>query len=270
MDLSKSQHGMLVPGLCIKNLTIDETDDPGNNRLQVESSSLETDANNIGGFKPNEKVENAPCSIASATRQQREQQIPTSTSIMQNTLSERLEAKLLANKNECTELQMLVEARKRGIPVPLSLLHIGHELEKASCVGDSSYLLQKLEVLVLLKEEEYTKACKLLVERGIQVPQPSLYVGCDPEKVPCLGDGGLLKKLEALVLVNEEKRATLRTLLVEARTRDAPLARDGTVNCVSLSTRPKPPRPILRKEPSSLSSRSSKSVTWGPLTRIDI
>jgi hypothetical protein len=152
-----------MPGLGVKKLTIDEPDYPEENR------NPEKDGNIIGTVMRNEKIENAR-SIADAVRQQRqEQQAPTppspssSPSVMRKALLERLEAKLLANEMECTELRKLTEARKRGIPVSLASLNLGCDLEQDSCIGDS-YLLKKLEALVLVKEEECAMARKLFVD----------------------------------------------------------------------------------------------------------
>jgi hypothetical protein len=118
-----------------------------------------------------EKIETA-LSISNAVRQQRQQESATSACIMQNALLERLEAKLLSNEMECTELRKLAEARKRGIPVSLSSLNLGCDPEQGSCLGDS-YLLKKLEALVLLKEEECAKARQLFVEASKRVLPPT-------------------------------------------------------------------------------------------------
>jgi hypothetical protein len=80
---------------------------------------------------------------------------------MHNALVERLEAKLLTNEMECTELRKLAEANKRGNPVSLASLKLGFQPEKDSCVG-YNFLLQKLDALVLLKEEACTKIRRLL------------------------------------------------------------------------------------------------------------
>jgi hypothetical protein len=110
----------------------------------------------------NETIERAR-SIASAIREQQEQQPQTAprSFIMHNALLKRLEAKLLANEMECTELQELADAWKGGIPVSTTLLHLGWEPEKVSSLGDASYLLQKVEALVLVKREECNKVRKL-------------------------------------------------------------------------------------------------------------
>jgi hypothetical protein len=111
----------------------------------------------------NEKIANARSIAIAAVQQQRQQKPVTASPIIQNALLEWLEAKLLKNEIECTELRKLAEARKRGIPVSLASLHLGFEEEKDSSLGDA-YLLKKLEAVVLLKEEECTKARRLLVE----------------------------------------------------------------------------------------------------------
>jgi hypothetical protein len=144
-----------------KSKLVDE-EDTEKTQLQVENSSPEKGKNSIGAVMRNEKIETA-LSISNAVRQQRQQQSASSRSIMQDALLERLEAKLLTSQTECTELRKLAEARKRGIPVSLSSLNLGCDPEQDSCLGDS-YLLKKLEALVLVKEEECTKARKLLVE----------------------------------------------------------------------------------------------------------
>jgi hypothetical protein len=105
---------------------------------------------NIGTVMRNEKIENAR-SIASAIGEQRQQKAATS-SLMHNALVERLEAKLLTNEMECTELRKLAEANKRGIPVSLASLKLGFQPEKDSCVGYN----------FLLKEEACTNVRRLL------------------------------------------------------------------------------------------------------------
>jgi hypothetical protein len=75
-----------------------------------------------------------------------------------------LEAELLANVMECTELRRLTEARKRGIPVSLSALDLGCKQEHGLGLEGGNFFLQKLEALVLVKEEECTKVRKLLAE----------------------------------------------------------------------------------------------------------
>jgi hypothetical protein len=126
----------------------------------------------VGAAMRNEKIASAR-SIAIAVQQQRQQKTASGISIMQNALLERLEAKLLKNEIECTELRKLVEARKRGVPVSLASLHLGFEQENDVSLGDS-YLLKKLEAVVVLKEEECKKARRLSNEarkRGISQAQ---------------------------------------------------------------------------------------------------
>jgi hypothetical protein len=79
-------------------------------------------------------------------------------------LVETLEAELLASVLECTELRRLTEARKRGIPVSLSVLDLDCKQEHGLEMEDGNFFLQKLEALVLEKEEECTKMRKLLAE----------------------------------------------------------------------------------------------------------
>jgi hypothetical protein len=79
-------------------------------------------------------------------------------------LVDTLEAELLANVKECTELRRLTEARKRGIPVSLSALDLGCKQEHGLGLEGGNFFLQKLEALVLVKEEECTKMRKLLTE----------------------------------------------------------------------------------------------------------
>jgi hypothetical protein len=127
-------------------------------------------------------------------------------------------------------------------------------------VGDSSHLLQKLELLVLETEERYTKVCKLLVERGIPVPQASsLCLDFEKEKASCLVDNVLLQKLDALVVSKENECTKVRKRLAEARKRGMSRTQDG----VSTLTNSKAAKPILLEEPSS---KSSKQVTWGALS----
>jgi hypothetical protein len=75
-----------------------------------------------------------------------------------------LEAELLANVKECTELRRLTEARKRGIPVSLSALDLGCKQEHGLGLEGGDFFLQNLEALVLVKEEECTKMRKRLAE----------------------------------------------------------------------------------------------------------
>jgi hypothetical protein len=81
----------------------------------------------VGSLMRNNKIENAR-SIASTIRVQRQQEhqtvaLTSTTSIMRNALLERLEAKLLANAMEFTELERLVDAWKGGVPAALLLLY---------------------------------------------------------------------------------------------------------------------------------------------------
>jgi hypothetical protein len=145
-----------------KKLTITQHGDVEKTPPQVDSSSPEKDRNNIGAAMRNEKIENA-CSISNAVRQQRQKKTATpATTIMQNALQERLEAKLLATEVECTKLRKLAEVGKRGIPLSLASLHLGFELEKESCLGEN-HLLKKLEAFVLEKKNECTEVHRLLV-----------------------------------------------------------------------------------------------------------
>lgn len=79
-------------------------------------------------------------------------------------LVDTLEAELLANVMDCTELRRLTEARKRGIPVSLSTLDLGCKQEHGLGLEGGNFLLEKLDALVLVKEEECTKVRKLLAE----------------------------------------------------------------------------------------------------------
>jgi hypothetical protein len=76
-------------------------------------------------------------------------------------LVDTLEAELLANVMACTELRRLTEARKRGIPVSLSAFC---KEEHGLGLEGGNLFLQKLEALVLVKEEECIKMRKLLAE----------------------------------------------------------------------------------------------------------
>jgi hypothetical protein len=120
----------------------------------------------VGAVMRNDTIERAR-SIASAIREQQQQQKQQHTarpaSDMHHALLKRLEAKLLANELECTELQEVADAWKGGIPVSTTLLHLGWEPEQVSSLGDSSYLLQKLEALVLVRQEECNKVRPLVV-----------------------------------------------------------------------------------------------------------
>jgi hypothetical protein len=145
-----------------KKLMISQHGDVEKTPPQVDSSSPEEDRNNIGAAMRNEKIENAR-SIVNADRQQRQKNTATPvTAILQNTLRERLEAKLLADEVECTQLRKLAEVGKRGIPLSLASLHLGFELEKDTCLGEK-YLLRKLEALIFEKQNECTEVHKLLV-----------------------------------------------------------------------------------------------------------
>jgi hypothetical protein len=148
----------IMPGLFVKkvlNSNLVHTKEAPSQQQVDDSGPV-----NIGTVMRNEKIENAR-SIASAIREQRQQKAATSSLTLHNALLGRLEAKLLSNEMECTELRKLAEARKRGIPVSLTSLKLGFEPETDSCMG-SKCLLQKLNALVLMKEEACTKVRKLL------------------------------------------------------------------------------------------------------------
>jgi hypothetical protein len=81
-------------------------------------------------------------------------------------LVDTLEAELLANVKECTELRRLTEYRKRGIPVSLSALDLVANRNTAWGWKVATFL-QKLEALVLVKEEECTK----MLDRGRTPPR---------------------------------------------------------------------------------------------------
>jgi hypothetical protein len=119
-------------------------------------SSCEKDDIGVGAALRNEKIENAR-SVASAARQQRQQNAVKSSN-MHNALLERLEAKLLVDEMECTELRELVEARRPGLPVSLSFQPIN-----SPSIGETQ-LLEKLEALLLTREKECTKVRRLLVQ----------------------------------------------------------------------------------------------------------
>jgi hypothetical protein len=196
---------------------------------QVKTESI-PENDSVGAAMRNEKIANAR-SIAIAVQQQRQQKTATAISIMQNALLERLEAKLLKNEIECTELRKLVEARKRGVPVSLASLHLGFEQEKDLCLGDS-HLLKKLEAVVALKEEECKKARRLSNEarkRGTSQSQKDAL---------CMSLSTHLGKPKSVL-----------------RTR-------SSSSTVSLSTHLTPNKKALFRSRSSVSS-TSKSVTWG-------
>jgi hypothetical protein len=119
-------------------------------------SCSEKDDIGLGAALRNEKIENAR-SAARAARQQRQQNAVKSSN-MQSALLERLEAKLLVDEMECTELRELVEARRPGIPVSLSIQPIN-----SPSIGDTQ-LLKKLEALLLTREKECTKVRRLLAQ----------------------------------------------------------------------------------------------------------
>jgi hypothetical protein len=148
----------IMPGLFVKKVLDDNLvhAEKAPSKQQVEDSGPVS----IGTFMRNEKIDNAR-SIASAIHEERQQKAATSSLTLHNALMERLEAKLLTKEIECTELRKLAEARKRGIPVSLTSLKLGFEPETDSCSG-SKCLLEKLNALVLLKEEACTKVRKLL------------------------------------------------------------------------------------------------------------
>jgi hypothetical protein len=123
----------------------------------------------VGALMRNGTIENARSSIASTIPQQRQQEHQTvastaTTSIMRKALLERLEAKLLANAMEFTELERLVDAWKGGVPAALLLLHLNWEPEKVSVLRDENDLFQKFEALLLVKENECHKVRKLVAE----------------------------------------------------------------------------------------------------------
>jgi hypothetical protein len=98
-----------------------------------------------------DKIEDA-LSIAIAIREQRQQQqqeAPSASSI-HTALVERLEGKLLASEMGLSELRKLVDAAWKG--------------ETVSYQGGDSYPLQKLEAVILTKEDECCKARKIVAE----------------------------------------------------------------------------------------------------------
>lgn len=125
-------------------------------QVKIVDSSSEKDGIGVGAALRNEKIESAR-SAACAARQQR-QQNTVNSSKMHNSLLERLEAKLLADETECTELRELVEFRRSGIPVSLSV-----QPKDSPSVLDIQ-LLGKLEALLLEREKECTKVRRLLVQ----------------------------------------------------------------------------------------------------------
>jgi hypothetical protein len=130
-------------------------------QVKTVDSSSEKDGIGVGAALRNEKIENAR-SVASAAHQQRQQNAANSSN-MHNALLERLEAKLLADEMECTELRELVEARRPGIPVALSV--------NPPSVGDIQ-LLEKLESLLLAREKECTKVRRLLEQARKKGEEP--------------------------------------------------------------------------------------------------
>jgi hypothetical protein len=207
----------------------DDTENTRVLQVVVENSSPKKDGISIGAAMRNEKIENARI-IATAARQHRQQKatVADPTCIMQNALAERLKAKLLVNEKECSDLRNLAEVARQGIPVSLSLLQLGFEPENVSCLVDD-VLFEKLEALVVSKENECAKVRKLLAQ------------------------------------VSKRESMRVRKLLVEASKTGMSRNQDGgTTKCVSPLTRTKVPRPILRKQPSS--SKITKAVTWGALS----
>lgn len=206
----------------------------------------------VGAAMRNEKIANAR-SIATAVQQQRHHKTATAASIMHNALLERLEAKLLKNEIECTELRKLVEARKRGVPVSLASLHLGFEQEKDVFLGDS-YLLKKLEAVVLLKEEECTKARMLSVEarkRGLSQSRKaslceslSSHLGSPKSVLRSRSSSSASKSLSSHL---NKPKSVLRSRSTASAT-------------VSLSTHLSSTNSVLR---SRCTSSTSKSVTWG-------
>jgi hypothetical protein len=118
----------------------------------------------------NETIERARSAASAILGQQQEEKqeqenqltAESTASDMKHLLLERLEAKLLANEMECAELQELADAWSGGIPISITLLHLGWEPEKVSSLGDSSFLLRKVEALVLVRKEECHKIRKLV------------------------------------------------------------------------------------------------------------
>jgi hypothetical protein len=120
----------------------------------------------FGALMRYDKIENARSSTIREQRQQEHQTVAlTSTkSIMRNALLERLEAKLLDNTMEFTELERLVDAWKGGVPAALLLLYLDWEPEKVSGLKDENDVFEKFETLLLIKENECRKFRNLLAE----------------------------------------------------------------------------------------------------------
>jgi hypothetical protein len=125
-------------------------------QVKTVDSSCEKDRIGVGAALRNEKIENAR-SAANAARQRRQQDTANSSN-MHNALLERLEAKLIADEMECTELRELVKAQRPVIPVGRSVQPI-----ESPSMGDIQ-LLEKLEALLLTREKECTKVRRLLVK----------------------------------------------------------------------------------------------------------
>jgi hypothetical protein len=140
-------------------------------------------------------------------------------------------------------------------------------------------LAERLETKLLANEKECTDLRKLLANEkesinirnlatagrlGLPVSLSMLSLGCDPERDwSCVVDDVLLQKLEA----KEKECAKGRKLLAEASKRV--ISRSHYENGVptTISTPSKTTRPILRREPSS---KSSKQVTWGALSSLSL
>jgi hypothetical protein len=126
------------------------------------NSSSRTDKisiNAIGAAMRHDKIEIARSTVIAIREQRQQQQETPSSSAM-----EKLEAQLLANEMELTELRKLVHAWKGGVPVSQLLSNLGCKPEKISCLERDNFMLQKLEAVVLMKEVECNKARKLVAE----------------------------------------------------------------------------------------------------------
>jgi hypothetical protein len=106
----------------------------------------------IGAAMRYEKIDNA-LSVAIAIREQRQQnqEAHSASATMQTALLKRLEGKLRANEMGLTELRKMVDDAWKG--------------ETVSCLGEGdNHALQKLETVILMKEDECYKARKIIAE----------------------------------------------------------------------------------------------------------
>jgi hypothetical protein len=221
-------------------------------QVKTSDSTSEKESIGVGAALRNEKIENAR-SIASAARHQRQQDIATSSN-MYNALLERLEAKLLANDMECTELRMLVELLRQGCPISLSVLNLDILPEKSSSVVDIQ-LLERVEALLLAREKEGTNVRRLLVQARKRDEPPA--------------QKGSTNRMSLAAYLDAPNSAPRRQTSSRSK-KSTSSSQKGTTNRMSLAAYLDAPNSALRRQTSSRSKKSTSSSQKGTTNRMSL